>query len=205
MMEQIGGTKLKNAKLILRGIETNDLEDFNGFIDFRYAARGQANKQCLFCKKWLSEVIPNRHSNIKCSKLTKSKYCFPGYKSQKFCLLCFENFSIKKTDDLVEHYRSEHGERRFEAIGYSSDLFKNSLKNNLVMDEDLERITKKVIDFGLDSALLQAKESKLNELMGFENPGMQRLIDEYSQFINLDHFQEGFMGRILDGRLLIVG
>ena len=39
--------------------------------------------------------------------------------------------------------------------------------------------------------------------MGQENPGFNWLKSEFSTYVNFDHFQNGFVGRILNGRLLI--
>ena len=127
-----------------------------------------------------------------------------GLQVQKFCLICFKEFSYKKTDDLLLHHKTKHEENKVEALGYHSALMNSMGRSNFHHNDDLKHVTKAIIDFDFKAKALKEKMLALRALMVNVNPGMQDFKKNYSAFVNFDVFNKHQTGRILDGRLLII-
>ena len=54
---------LETIKRIILG----DAKGASGHADFVRAVLGDNGKQCWYCKKWLTTIIPCRHNEMKCS------------------------------------------------------------------------------------------------------------------------------------------
>ena len=82
-----------------------------------------------------------------CELVKADKFKFPGTKKEKFCLICFESFPRRSTDELIRHYKNNHEYYNFEAIGYSARLFDAVQEVGLAVDPIIPGLASTVLGY----------------------------------------------------------